>query len=57
MARLATNGLFRTVNNLRSFSLNSSNSLNIRVIVASSLSEFRYLVKYRVTQVYAVPLR
>jgi hypothetical protein len=57
MARLATNGLFRTVNNLRSFSLNSSNSSNIRVIVALSLSEFRYLVKYGVTQVCAVPLR
>jgi hypothetical protein len=49
MARLATNGSFRTVNDLRSFSLNSLNSSNIRVIVALLLSEFRYLVKYRVT--------
>jgi hypothetical protein len=49
MAYSATNGSFRTVNDLRSFFLNSSNSLNIRVIVALLLSEFRYLVKYGVT--------
>jgi hypothetical protein len=49
MACLATNGLFGTVNNLRSFSLNLLNLLNIQVMVALLLSEFRYLVKYRVT--------
>jgi hypothetical protein len=49
MACLATNGLFGTVNDLRSFSLNLSNSLNIRVIAALLLSEFRYLVRYGVT--------
>jgi hypothetical protein len=49
MARSATNGSFGTVNDLRSFSLNSLNSSNIRVMVALSLSEFRYLVKYGVT--------
>jgi hypothetical protein len=49
MACLATNGLFRTVNDLRSFSLNSLNLSNIQVIAALLLSEFRYLVRYRVT--------
>jgi hypothetical protein len=49
MACLATNSLFGTVNNLRSFSLNSLNLSNIQVMAALSLSKFRYLVRYRVT--------